>query len=144
MYVLDTDHMSLLDRGTTRSALQLRERLAPLDSSQVATTIVTYEEQTRGWLSYAARSKAISSVIESYSKLSGHLENYREIRALEFEQSAAVQFQRLQKLRLKMGTMDLRIAAIVLANDAVLLSRNSVDFMKVPGLRFEDWSTPPN
>jgi tRNA(fMet)-specific endonuclease VapC len=38
------------------------------------------------------------------------------------------------------GTKDLQISAIVLAHDATLLSRNLVDFRKVPGLRVEDWT----
>jgi tRNA(fMet)-specific endonuclease VapC len=36
--------------------------------------------------------------------------------------------------------MDLKIAAIVLAHDATLLSRNLSDFRKVPGLKVEDWT----
>ena len=38
------------------------------------------------------------------------------------------------------GTIDLKIAAIVLANDATLLRRNLSDFRKVPGLKVEDWT----
>jgi lipopolysaccharide transport system ATP-binding protein len=37
------------------------------------------------------------------------------------------------------GAMDLRIACIVIEHDAVLLTRNTVDFGKVPGLKFENW-----
>jgi len=36
--------------------------------------------------------------------------------------------------------MDLKIAAIAIANDATLLSRNLRDFGKVPDLRVEDWT----
>jgi tRNA(fMet)-specific endonuclease VapC len=35
--------------------------------------------------------------------------------------------------------MDLKIASIVLANDATLLTRNANDFNRIPGLRVEDW-----
>ena len=35
--------------------------------------------------------------------------------------------------------MDLKIASIALANDATLLTRNTNDFRRVPGLRIADW-----
>jgi hypothetical protein len=53
MYVLDTDHMSLLEWGGEGSA-QLRERLADLENDQLATTIMSYEEQIRGWTAFDA------------------------------------------------------------------------------------------
>ena len=37
-------------------------------------------------------------------------------------------------------SMDLRIAAITIARDALLISKNLTDFRKVPGLRVEDWT----
>ena len=43
---------------------------------------------------------------------------------LSFDERAVEQFQRLWVARIRFGTMDLKIAAITLANDAVLLSRN--------------------
>jgi tRNA(fMet)-specific endonuclease VapC len=38
--------------------------------------------------------------------------------------------------------MDLRIAAIALTRQFTVLSRNLVDFQKVPGLLVEDWTLP--
>ncbi|HLN27842.1 MAG TPA: hypothetical protein VK395_08865 [Gemmataceae bacterium] len=38
-----------------------------------------------------------------------------------------------------MGTMDLKIAAVALVNNALLLSANLRDFRRVPGLRTENW-----
>jgi len=59
---------------------------------------------------------------------------------IAFDQAAAAIVQRLQKQRIRIGTMDLKIASIALAQDATLLSRNVADFEKVPGLRVEDWT----
>jgi tRNA(fMet)-specific endonuclease VapC len=39
-----------------------------------------------------------------------------------------------------MGTMDLKITAMVLLREATLLSRNLADFGQVPGLQVEDWT----
>ncbi len=35
--------------------------------------------------------------------------------------------------------MDLKIACIAITHDATLLTRNTVDFARVPGLHFENW-----
>ena len=139
MFVLDTDHMSLLEWGGEGSAV-LRERLADCDPGEVATTIISYEEQIRGWMAYIARARSLAQQVEAYRRLRGHLENYRQVPVLDFNEPAAAVFQQLRRSRLRIGTMDLKIAAIVIAMDATLLSRNTGDFSKVPGLKFEDWS----
>ncbi len=50
--VLDTDHLSLLERRASASSNHLRIRLSKLDAELRATMIITYEEQTRGWMAY--------------------------------------------------------------------------------------------
>jgi tRNA(fMet)-specific endonuclease VapC len=88
-----------------------------------------------------AKARTVVQEIEPYSRLRRHLDDYRTILLLDFDQRAAAEFQELRRLRIRIGTMDLRIAAIVLAQDATLLSRNLSDFRKVPGLKVEDWTT---
>lgn len=67
-----------------------------------------------------------------------NLELFCGIAVLPFDESAAVKYQELRK-KSRIGTMDLKIASIVVANGATLLTKNSVDFQRVPGLKFEDW-----
>ena len=57
----------------------------------------------------------------------------------EFDARAAAEFQWLRSLKLRIGTMDLKIAAIVLRHGATLLSANLRDFRQVPDLTVEDW-----
>ncbi|MCE7988051.1 MAG: type II toxin-antitoxin system VapC family toxin [Caldilinea sp. CFX5] len=59
---------------------------------------------------------------------------------LSFDATAAIQFRHLQQQRLRVGTQDLRIAAIALANNCTLVTRNRRDFERIPELRIEDWS----
>jgi hypothetical protein len=54
------------------------------------------------------------------------------------------EFNRLRKERVRIGTVDLKIASIVLVNDATLVSSNLRDFSKVPGLRVEDSHYQPH
>jgi len=139
MLVLDTDHMSVLEWGGEGSAV-LRERLANIAPDEVATTIISYEEQIRGWMAYLARARKLVQQVEAYYRLRRHLDNYREILVLDFDEPAGAEFERLRRGRIRVGTMDLRIAAIVLSRDATLLSGNLADFREVPGLKVEDWT----
>jgi tRNA(fMet)-specific endonuclease VapC len=139
MYILDTDHLSVLDRGGA-NAQRLLQRLANVSSSQVAASIISYEEQTRGWLSYIAKAQSIEQQVETYKQLQRQLANYCAIPVLEFDEQAAQEFQRLRKEYPRLGTMDLKIASVALVNRAVLLTRNSADFGQIAGLSIEDWT----
>ncbi len=141
MFVLDTDHMTIYERAGSRESHRLRDRLASLANEEKATTIISYEEQMRGWLSYLAKARNLVQQVEAYRRLRRHLENYCSIQVLAFDESSAVGYQGLLRGRHRLGTMDLKIASIVLAHDATLLSRNSRDFGQIPGLRLEDWTT---
>ena len=139
-FVLDTDHMSALEWGSSVVGERLIERLNTLHVDEAATTIITFEEQARGWLSVLAQSHSLDEQVEAYGRLKRLLMNYLKIELLDFDASAAAEFARLQALRLRIGTMDLKIAAIALARRATVLTRNVKDFGVVPGLRVEDWT----
>ena len=57
------------------------------------------------------------------------------------DDAAVAEFRRLKAAKIKIGTMDLRIASIVLANDATLITMNLRDYERMPGLKVEDWTT---
>jgi len=138
MYLFDTDHITALDRGGEEGE-RLRTRLAHIPPEEAAVSVVSYEEQMRGWLAYIAQLRAVDRQVAGYHRLERMLEFYCATPLLPFDARAAEQFQRLGVARIRIGTMDLKIAAIALANDAILLSRNLTDFSKVPALRVEDW-----
>lgn len=49
-------------------------------------------------------------------------------------------FQHLAGLKLNVGRMDLRIAAVVLEHHGNLVTRNARDLGRVPGLVLGDWT----
>jgi tRNA(fMet)-specific endonuclease VapC len=142
MLILDTDHISLLEWEHGAEYERLRTRLEEGKYADVAATIVSYEEQTRGWLAYMARAKTLEQQIEAYRRLHRHLTVYAAIPVIDFDEAAAIQFQALRHLRRQLGVYDLRIAAISKSRGATLLTRNRVDFELVPGLAIEDWTRP--
>lgn len=131
--------MSLLQRGGAEGQRIMR-RLSELPADEITTTIVNYEEQLRGWLARLARATSLERQVADYRELKVLLQNYCSIIVLDFETRDAAEYERLKKMPIRVGSMDLKIAAIALANDATLLTRNLVDFNKISGLKAEDWS----
>lgn len=141
MFILDTDHVSLLVFPDSEVTAKIVDRLATMHIWRATTTIVTYEEQTRGWLAHGARAKGPPQEIEAYQCLHRNLIDFCALEILDFDEEAASELQRLRRMKIRIGTMDLKIAAIALVHDAILVSRNLADFKKVPGLKVEDWTS---
>jgi tRNA(fMet)-specific endonuclease VapC len=140
MFVLDTDHLTLMEWNHGKARQTLLRRLGTVSPDEVFTTIVTYEEQTRGWMAYAARARTTAQEIDAYRKLERHLDLYRRVQVLGFDERAGTEFDHLRAKRLRVGTIDLKIAAIALALGATVLTRNLKDFSRVPDLHVEDWT----
>jgi tRNA(fMet)-specific endonuclease VapC len=94
----------------------------------------------RGWLSYIAKANSIEGQIAAYRKLENQLVNYRTIIVLSFDERAGQIFQNLRKSYPRLGSMDLKIAAIAIAHQATLLTRNLKDFAQIENLHVEDWT----
>jgi tRNA(fMet)-specific endonuclease VapC len=137
--VLDTDLISLLGRQDSKASIQLQKRLDTTPKREVFSSIISYEEQMRGWLSLVAKARSVSEEIRAYQRLLTHVEFFAKIPILPFDELAAVEFQRLKQLRVRIGTMDLKIAAIAISRKATLLSRNLRDFAQVSGLEVANW-----
>ncbi len=142
MVVLDTDHLTFLEWPDHPIGQALIHRLNTMQRDDVATTIISFEEQTRGWLAAIRRAKNVKEQIDRYRELRRMVQLYCSINILDFDEQSAMEFQQLRKNKTRLGTMDLRIASIALATQATLLTRNLSDFIKVPGLKIEDWTRP--
>lgn len=111
-----------------------------MPTNNVYTTVIPYEEQMRGWLAIAARARTTTQLLEAYVSLDRHIATFKRIPTLSFDGYAAVEYDRLRQNRLRVGAMDLKIAAIVISNHATLSTLNVRDFEKIPDLVVEDWS----
>ena len=139
MLVLDTDHLVELDSGSS-AGTNIRQRLVS-SGEAVATTIISAEEQFRGWLAQIHRLTDPHRQIVAYERLQRRIEFFAAWNVLPWTSEAADILLDLRRQRVRIGTMDLKIATIALSQDATVLSRNLVDFGRVPGLRVEDWTT---
>lgn len=92
-----------------------------------------------GWLAEISRHRDPRRPVSAYTKLQRQAEVFAEWTMLPWDADAAEEFLKLRRQGVRIGTMDLKIACIVLAHDATLLTRNASDFAQVPGLIFENW-----
>ena len=136
-YLLDTDHVSLILRGDDR----LYGRV--LNESGVCTTVITFQEVFNGWMTRINQAKAGEDFVELYTRLSRSIEYFKQTEILNFDREADFEFRSLLQqnppLRKARLQRDMRIAAIAIAQDATVITRNHKDFSQVPRLKLMDW-----
>lgn len=135
--ILDTNHMRELVSASD-SGRRLRERIADTRTA-VFTCIVVVEESMEGWLALLHHTQPGPDQVGTYERMQESLSAAMTLGVLPFDGDAAAVFVALRKELRRAGAMDLKIAAISLVHDAILLTRNLVDFAKVPGLRAVNW-----
>lgn len=139
LWILDTDHLSLFHRGNP----ELVDRLLSHQQGKIVITIITAEEQLRGRLSIINKASDRGSKLSlpfAYQNLRLTIEKLQEFEQIDFSLEAESIYRQLRSQKIRIGTQDLRIASIVLANQAILLTRNYQDFSQVPDLNIQDWT----
>ena len=138
MLILDTDHLTEYQKGTSTEAQRLKQRLGQA-GEPFGTTIITVEEVMRGWLAAIRRTADPVRQINAYTKLRQLFRFFATWEVVDWTEASAAQFSSLKTAKTRIGTMDLKIACIALSSDATLLTRNLHDFQSVSGLRVADW-----
>lgn len=141
MILLDTDHVTALKYQETARCQRLVAQLALVTDEVIGVTIVTVEEQMRGWLAAIAKERQPLRQVGPYRELAELFDFFTNYNIVAFDEAAVAIFETFG--RVQIGSMDKKIAAIALANDALLLTANRRDFEQVPNLRFENWMDPP-
>ncbi len=132
--------LTILLHGSQPAFTRLKDRLKKHLPAEIWVTVISFQEQVKGWMAYLNQARSDTSILTAYSKLMEILRNFCDMNVLPFEQAAQLHYNGLRKILRRMGTMDLRIASLVLAKGATLVTRNAQDFQGVPGLLIEDWT----
>lgn len=130
MFLFDTNHISVWQRGEGASYERLCTHLEKHTGEEIF---------VNGWNAYIVRRSKSESLVRAYFEFERILKDFSVMQLLPFDRKAAEVFDELARQRLRVGAMDLRIAAIAIANQMTLLTQNTVDFERVPGLQIEDW-----
>ena len=131
MYCLDTDVLSAVIKRDP--PLHLIRRLARTPPTEQCTTAITLGELLYGVTRRASPSLAerVRALIASAGPI------------LPFDEAAAETYgplrAQLERDGRRLAEPDLRIACIVLARNATLVTGNVRHFARVPGLRVENW-----
>jgi tRNA(fMet)-specific endonuclease VapC len=139
LWVLDTDSLSLLERGNVK----IQERIRQVNHDSVTISIVTAEEKMKGRLAAINSLSGIERVDRlaiAYRDLQSSIEDLQTLPILPFSELATDRYRELLQQKIRVGSHDLRIAAIVLSVEGILVTRNRRDFERVLGLQIDDWS----
>lgn len=137
LHVLDTDVLSHYQRGHPA----VSGHVLGHSVSELATTVITVEEQLSSWYTMLRRAKDRARRATIYTRLADQVRFLSSWQILDFPETAMDRFDKLIAMKLNIKANDLRIAAIVLENSAVLVTRNLRDFQKIPHIVLEDWMT---
>lgn len=139
-YLLDTDHLSILQRQAGKDYSNLSARMAQYPLSDFAVSTVTFHEQMLGSHAYINRARNSDDVVKGYEMMMRLISDFKVLPLVPFDAGAATAFDQLQSQQIQLAKMDARIAAIALFRETILLTRNHRDFGKVTGLLIEDWT----
>jgi len=109
--------------------------------AQLFTTSVTVEEQLRGRLAYISKYRHVpAKAAQGHVALIQMISYFSKWNILAFHEAADTMFRQLRAQRIRIGSQDLRIAAIALLSGFTVVTRNVRDFSQVLGLNVEDWT----
>jgi tRNA(fMet)-specific endonuclease VapC len=135
-FLFDTDRLTLYDHG--QAAVVQKYHAQPADA--VVVSAVTIQEYLRGRLAALTRHPSGPLHVQAYSRLVASVRLLQKFPTAPYDQAAETQVQQFRASRIRVGTQDLKIAAVALVNHLTLVTRNRRDFSRIPGLVLDDWS----
>jgi tRNA(fMet)-specific endonuclease VapC len=142
VFVLDTDHLGIIQNRTEPEFSNITTRMRSHGLEDFFVAIVSFQEQVAGWNLYIHRARDVAGLVRGYRILQQTLSDFAKMNVLPLEAEAAAKFNDLRKSGVRIGTLDLRIGSIAMAYGFTVLTRNTVDFAQIKGLRIEDWTGP--
>src|SRR6476660_8445812 len=96
LFVLDTDSLSLLQAGN----VEISTRVGQRKPGEIAISVITVDEQLRGWYTLVRRAKKPSQIAAAYERLAKSVSFLSKTAILPFPESAVAQFETLKKAKL--------------------------------------------
>ena len=106
MYLLDTDHVVVLQSRPQGDFERLVDRMSRYEAGDFYIPVVTFHEQMLGWNAYISRAADSAHLVLGYNRMYELLDYFRHAQVLQFDAAAAEQFERLRAAAIRVGTMD--------------------------------------
>jgi tRNA(fMet)-specific endonuclease VapC len=139
MTAFDSDILSeLLDGNPVYT-----QRAAAIDPTDQLVPAVVAGEVLRGRLNairQAEGGRGKLSLELAYGLFVGSLTGIAAFRILPYTSAAEALFKQWRAAKIRVGSQDLRIAAICIVHGASLVTRNARDYIRIPGLSLDVWS----
>jgi tRNA(fMet)-specific endonuclease VapC len=130
-FVLDTDTCSAHMRRPTKLVHRFIQY-----TGQLAISSVTLAELYAGAYKHSRVSRLLALIADLL----------QEVQVIDFDSACAEKFGQVRGTLLQQGTSfpttDLMIASAALVHNLTLVTHNTADYQKIPGLRLDDWLTP--
>ena len=136
-FLWDTDTLSLYRRGNP--GIEARIQTEARDA--IVLSIFTVDEALSGWYDILRKARTPQQMVDAYRRLEESVTVISEFRLLPVTESAWMRIRILQTQRLNVRPADLRIAALALEYNIILVTRNLRDFERVPGIHLENWAS---
>jgi tRNA(fMet)-specific endonuclease VapC len=133
IYLLDTSVWITVLRHPTSSLAARFNALTPADIRICSVVVAELRHGCLRSAKPAANRSALDALLAPYV-------------SLPFDDKAADQYAaihyHLESIGQVIGPLDVQIAAIALAHGCTLVTHNTAEFSRVPGLLVEDWQVP--
>ncbi len=100
-YLLDTDHISILQRQSGQEYATLSARIRQESRSDLGFSIVSFHEQALGAHTYINRARKAEDIVRGYSMLARILRQFAAAPVVPFDVAAAAVFDGLDGRRLR-------------------------------------------
>ncbi|MFL5328844.1 MAG: type II toxin-antitoxin system VapC family toxin [Gemmataceae bacterium] len=137
MYILDTDVLTLFQTGH----VALVQKILANQPRNISVAVISVEEQLTGWYTRLRRAKQPPELAHVYQRMTIAIRFLASFDLITFSEPAIHRYISLRKIHRGIGKNDLRIAAIAMEFNATIVTRNVNDFVRIPGLAVEDWTT---
>lgn len=137
------DERYILDSNTVSAILNehpgVQRRVALVPAECIFLNVVSAFENLRGWFGQVNRQQPIERLVRAFNGILRTLNYYGQSQVLPYDVAAATKYEELRRQHRRHSRDDLRIAAIALVQNAILVTQNVRDFAAIEDLRVENW-----